>query len=66
MAPERRGAAVAAFAASFFLGQSAGVGLAGALVGQVGTAALMFTGAAGLLLVAWGFNRSRGRVLGRR
>ena len=41
MAPERRGAAVATFAASLFLGQSLGVG------------------AAGLLLVAWNFNRQR-------
>jgi predicted MFS family arabinose efflux permease len=66
MAPERRGAAVAAFAACFFLGQSAGVGLAGALVERVGTGPLMVTGAAGLLAVAWGFNRARVRVLGPR
>jgi predicted MFS family arabinose efflux permease len=61
MAPERRGAAVAAFAACFFMGQSAGVGLAGALVGTVGTAAVLVAGAAGLLGVAWAFNRQRAR-----
>ena len=63
MAPERRGAAVAAFASSFFLGQSAGVGIAGLLVGRTGTGWVMATGALGLLAVAWGFNRQRGRVL---
>ena len=61
MAPERRGAAVAAFAACFFMGQSAGVGLAGALVGTVGTATVLVAGAAGLLGVAWAFNRQRAR-----
>jgi predicted MFS family arabinose efflux permease len=64
MAPERRGAAVAAFAACFFLGQSAGVGLAGALVGPLGTGPLLLAGAAGVVAVAWGFNRQRRRVLG--
>ena len=63
MAPERRGAAVAAFASSFFLGQSAGVGIAGLLVGRTGTGWVMAAGALGLLVVAWGFNRQRGRVL---
>ncbi len=63
MAPERRGAAVAAFASSFFLGQSAGVGIAGLLVGYTGTGWVMAAGALGLLAVAWGFNRQRGRVL---
>jgi len=64
MAPERRGAAVAAFAACFFLGQSAGVGLAGLVVGSTGTGWVLGAGAAGLLAVAWAFNRQRGRVLG--
>ena len=63
MAPERRGAAVSAFASSFFLGQSAGVGIAGLLVGHTGTGWVMAAGALGLLVVAWGFNRQRGRVL---
>lgn len=52
MAPDRRGAAVSAFAACFFLGQSAGVALAGALVGRLGTAPLLAAGGAGLALVS--------------
>ncbi len=63
MAPERRGTAVAAFASCFFLGQSAGVGIAGLVVGRSGTGWVMAAGAAALLVVAWGFNRQRGRVL---
>lgn len=62
MAPERRGAAVASFASCFFLGQSAGVGLAGLVVGTTGTGWVLASGAAGLLVVAWAFNRQRGRV----
>ena len=41
MAPERRGAAVSSFAACFFLGQSAGVGVAGLLVGVLVVLALL-------------------------
>lgn len=52
MAPERRGAAVAAFASSFFLGQSAGVFLGSLVVGQVGIPRVLLAGAAGLLVVA--------------
>ncbi len=52
MAPERRGAAVAAFAACLFLGQAAGVGVAGLLVGQIGTAWVLAAGAAALPPVA--------------
>ncbi|MDH5538392.1 MAG: MFS transporter [Rhizobacter sp.] len=59
MAPERRGAAVAAFAASFFLGQATGVALAGLLVGFVGTGWIIAGSAACVLLVAWNFNRQR-------
>ena len=59
MAPERRGAAVAAFASCFFLGQSVGVGIDGLLVGRAGTAWLMVVGAVGVLATAWGFNRQR-------
>ena len=65
MAPERRGAAVAAFACSLFLGNAIGVGLAGALVGRVGTGWLMLAGAAGLPAVAWHFNRQRRLALHR-
>jgi predicted MFS family arabinose efflux permease len=57
MAPERRGAAVSAFASCFFLGQSAGVGIAGRLVEPIGTANIMLIGAAGVLIVAIRFNR---------
>jgi len=63
MAPERRGAAVAAFACSLFLGNALGVALAGALVGTVGTAWVMAAGALGLPGVAWNFNRLRRRAM---
>jgi len=59
MAPERRGAAVAAFASCFFLGQSAGVALAGAVVGRVGTTWVLASGAVAVLVVAGNFNRQR-------
>jgi predicted MFS family arabinose efflux permease len=62
MAPERRGAAVASFAACFFLGQSVGVGIDGLLVGRTGTAWLMVAGAAGVLATAWNFNRQRSQL----
>lgn len=52
MAPERRGAAVSAFASCFFLGQSVGVALAGALVAASGTGRLIVLGGAGVLAVA--------------
>jgi predicted MFS family arabinose efflux permease len=57
MAPERRGAAVSAFASCFFLGQSVGVGIAGRLVEVVGTAHIMLIGAVGVLAVAIRFAR---------
>ena len=59
MAPERRGAAVAAFASSFFLGQSAGVALGGLAVAQLGTAAVIATGGVGVLAVGLNFARLR-------
>jgi predicted MFS family arabinose efflux permease len=62
MAPERRGAAVAAFASSFFLGQSAGVALCGLLLSVIGTTGVLVAGAAGVVVVAWGFNRQRRRT----
>jgi predicted MFS family arabinose efflux permease len=55
MAPERRGAAVSAFASSFFMGQSLGVSLAGAAVVSTGTAPLLVIGALGVLAVAFYF-----------
>lgn len=63
MAPERRGTAVAAFACSFFLGQSVGVGVAGVVVDHAGTAWVLAAGALGLLAVASAFNRQRARRL---
>jgi len=59
MAPERRGAAVAAFAGCFFFGQSVGVAIAGLLVGGVGTGWVLAIGAGGVLWVAWNFNCQR-------
>ena len=52
MAPERRGAAVSAFASCFFLGQSLGVGLAGVLVERIGTSNILVAGGLGVLAVA--------------
>ena len=57
MAPERRGAAVAAFASSFFIGQSVGIGINGQLIAIVGTTGVIVLGAAGVLLVSWNFAR---------
>jgi predicted MFS family arabinose efflux permease len=52
MAPERRGAAMSAFAACFFFGQSAGVSLGGVVVGELGIPPLLAAGALGLMIVA--------------
>lgn len=57
MAPERRGAAVAAFAASYFMGQSAGVALSGALIPVTGTSGVILLGALGVTLVSQNFAR---------
>ena len=57
MAPERRGAAVAAFAACYFMGQSAGVALSGALIPVTGTAGVILLGAVGVTLVSQNFAR---------
>ena len=59
MAPERRGAAVSAFASCFFLGQSVGVVLAGALADRIGTGPMIAVGALGVLAVALNFGRLR-------
>ncbi len=61
MAPERRGAAVSAFASSFFLGQALGVAALGALVARFGTGTAIALGAGGVLLVALAFSRLRAR-----
>lgn len=57
MAPERRGAAVAAFAACYFMGQSAGVALSGALIPLTGTVGVILLGAAGVSGVSLNFAR---------
>ncbi len=57
MAPERRGAAVASFAAAYFLGQSAGVALNGALIPRIGTSGVILLGAAGVTLISQNFAR---------
>ena len=61
MAPERRGAAVSAFASCFFLGQAVGVAANGALVALIGTGAVIGSGAVGVLAVALTFSRLRAR-----
>jgi predicted MFS family arabinose efflux permease len=55
MAPDRRGAAVSAFASCFFLGQSAGVSLGGWWVGTIGTARFLELGAIGVASTALAF-----------
>ena len=57
MAPDRRGAAVSAFASSFFLGQSAGVSVCALLVERIGSAAILAIGGVGVALVAGTFAR---------
>jgi predicted MFS family arabinose efflux permease len=57
MAPERRGAAVASFAAAYFMGQSVGVALNGALIPHIGTSGVILLGAAGVSLVSQNFVR---------
>ena len=64
MAPERRGAAVAAFAFCFFTGQSAGLALAGAATESFGTRGIIVVGAVGVLIVALGFARLKHRKAG--
>jgi len=61
MAPTRRGAAVALFASLFFLGQSAGVALAGRLAEEIGTAWTLTLSALALLPVGLGFALLRAR-----
>lgn len=65
MAPERRGAAVAAFALSYFLGQALGVSLAGWSVSRFGAPATILAAAIGVLLTALNFARMRQRRLRR-
>jgi predicted MFS family arabinose efflux permease len=57
MAPERRGAAVAAFAASYFIGQSVGIAVSGFLIPAVGTSGVILLGALGVAAVSLNFAR---------
>jgi predicted MFS family arabinose efflux permease len=59
MAPERRGAAVAAFAACFFIGQSVGIALTGALISTIATTGVIVVGGIGVLLLSLNFSRLR-------
>jgi len=59
MAPHARGTAVALFASCFFLGQSVGVALAGALVERLTTTPVLLCGAALLLVVGFVFGAMR-------
>jgi predicted MFS family arabinose efflux permease len=57
MAPERRGTAVAAFAACFFVGQSMGVAVDGALISTITTTWVIVVGGVGVLLLSLNFSR---------
>jgi predicted MFS family arabinose efflux permease len=65
MAPLARGTAVSLFASCLFLGQSLGVVLAAALIGQIGTAAVVALGGAAMALegayFAWALRRRDAR-----
>jgi predicted MFS family arabinose efflux permease len=63
MAPERRGAAVSAFAACYFIGQSTGLATAGVATAFFGTRLVIIVGAIGVLLVALNFARLKLRVV---
>jgi len=61
MAPQARGLAVSLFAASFFLGQTAGVALASLAVAWVGTRVVLAAGGVGMFLIALLFAALRAR-----
>ena len=61
MAPERRGAAVAAFAFCFFFGQALGIGATGYLLDSVNPAHLSVWFSIALLSVGFRFARAHGR-----
>jgi predicted MFS family arabinose efflux permease len=60
MAPDRRGAAVASFAACFFLGQSAGVSLGGPCIEWLGTGGFLTMGTVGVVCVGFAFAAQQG------
>ena len=59
MAPERRGAAVALFASSLFLGQAVGVAVASLWVERISTTPIIVTGGISLLAIGLVFARLR-------
>ena len=59
MAPERRGAAVAAFASCFFLGQALGVAIAGAALSVIGTRGVLAACAVLVVFIGLRFGRAR-------
>jgi predicted MFS family arabinose efflux permease len=61
MAPATRGVAMALFASLFFLGQSAGVAIAGVLVERIGTTPVLF--GAGLALIPVGITFAKLRAV---
>lgn len=63
MSPERRGAGMALFASVFFLGQAAGVALAGVVAERVGSGPLLALAAVAMLPIGLGFARLRARSL---
>ena len=63
MAPERRGAAVAAFASCFFIGQSLGVAIFGSLLTSVGTPILLTSASVLTLLVGTRFAKLRKHLI---
>jgi predicted MFS family arabinose efflux permease len=63
MAPERRGAAVAAFASCFFIGQSLGVAIFGSFLTSVGTPILLTSASVLVLLVGTRFAKLRKHLI---
>ncbi|HWP88238.1 MAG TPA: MFS transporter, partial [Burkholderiales bacterium] len=59
MAPRRRGAAVALFASSLFMGQAVGVAIAGSWVERISTTPIIVAGGIGLLAIGMIFGRLR-------
>jgi predicted MFS family arabinose efflux permease len=58
MAPAQRGTAVSMFASALFLGQSAGVAVAGVFAERIGTRTILLVGGVCVLLVGIGFRRA--------
>ena len=63
MAPERRGAAVAAFASCFFIGQSLGVAIFGSFLTSLGTPILLTFASVLVLLVGTRFSKLRKHLI---